>query len=346
MAMFQLNMADITFELAIHDPRYIPMVHRFGQDFIMVANVLQRSAGGGIGLWSEEDHFYFDVIRHDRERFPLRIFSLVGLVPLFATSVKEPAAFAKLPALTADVDFVLNSRQFLKTIMPTYVEQGRDGYRMLSLVDRAALTEMLRRVLDEAQFLSEYGVRSLSREHADRPYRFSVGGQQYEVAYQPGTSDSRVFGGNSNWRGPIWFPMNFLLIQAIATFAQYYGDTLRLECPTGSGRYLTLAEIADDLAGRLTRIFLRDERREGRRAVFGTNDHIQHDPHWRDYVPFHEFFHGDSGIGLGASHQTGWTALVALLLQYGGDVCFSHPRSSRLAATGMAGELHEVGLPS
>jgi hypothetical protein len=346
MAMFQLNRADIAFELATHDQRYVPMVHRFGQDFIIVANVLQRTAGGGIGLWSEDDHFYFDVIRHDRERFPLKIYSMVGLVPLFAASVKEPSAFGKLPGLTRAVDFILNSRQYIKTIMPSYVEPGHDGFRMLSLVDRIALEEMLRRVLDETQFLSDYGVRSLSREHADQPYRFSVTGQQYEIAYQPGVSDNRVFGGNSNWRGPIWFPMNFLLIQAIATFAQYYGDSLTLECPTGSGRYMTLAEIADDLSSRLTRIFLRDESRDGRRAVFGTNDHFQRDPHWRDHVPFHEFFHGDTGTGLGASHQTGWTALVALLLQYGGDLCFSHRRAPQATTTTIDREFQEVGQPS
>jgi hypothetical protein len=344
MAMFQLNMADIAFELAIHDQRYVPMVHRFGQDFIIVASVLQHTSGNG--LWSAEDHFYFDAISHEGRRFPLKVYSMVGLVPLFATSVKEPDDLAKLPAVARNVASILESRPFLKAFLPSYVEPGRNGMRLLSLVDRAALVEMLRRVLDGTQFLSEYGVRSLSREHADQPYRFSVDGQHYEVAYQPGVSDNRVFGGNSNWRGPIWFPMNFLLIQAIATFAQYYGDSLTLECPTGSGRYLTLAAIADELARRLTRIFLRDDTRAGHRAVFGDNLHVQHDPHWRDYVPFHEFFHGDTGTGLGASHQTGWTALVALLLQHGGDLCFSHPRSAPIAMTGADRELQEAGQPS
>jgi hypothetical protein len=335
MAMFQLNMVDIAFELALHDSRYVPMVHRFGQDFVMVANVLQRTAAGGLGLWNEEDCFYFDVIRHGAERFPLKIYSMVGLVPFFAASVMEPAALARLPVVERSVDFILNSRPFLKAILPGYIEPGRDGVRMLAVVNREGLVEILRRVLDETQFLSEFGVRSLSREHAERPYGFSVAGEQYEVAYLPGESDNRVFGGNSNWRGPVWFPMNFLLIQAIAAFARYYDDSFTIECPTGSGRWLTLAQVADELARRLTRIFVRDEANCGRRAVFGENEHFQQDPHWRDNVPFHEFFHGETGAGLGASHQTGWTALVALMLQYGGDLYFDRlrsPESSRVAA--------------
>jgi hypothetical protein len=275
-----------------------------------------------MGLWNEEDGFYFDVIRHERERVPLRIYSMVGLVPLFAASVKDQATLERLPVLVRMVDFMLGSRGFLRDILPSYVEPGHKGVRMLSVVNRQGLEEILERVLDETQFLSEYGIRSLSRAHGTQPYRFDVGGARYEVAYLPGESDNRVFGGNSNWRGPIWFPMNFLLIQALATFARYYGDSFTMECPTGSGHHLTLAEIASELSGRLTRIFVRDQSAGGRRAVFGGNDYFQNDPHWRDYVPFHEFFHGDTGAGLGASHQTGWTALVALLLQHRGELCF------------------------
>jgi Mannosylglycerate hydrolase MGH1-like glycoside hydrolase domain len=327
MAMFQLNMVDIAFELALHDPRYVPMVHRFGQDFVMVASVLHRAGEGGIRLWSEEDRFYFDAIRHGTERFPLRIYSMVGLVPLFAASVMERSALQQLPMVTKTVDFVLENRRFLRNVLPSYVEPGHDGMRMLTIVSREALAEMLRRILDEKQFLSPFGIRSLSREHADNPYRFSVAGEHYEVAYLPGESDNRIFGGNSNWRGPVWFPMNFLLIQAISTFARYYDDSFTIEFPTGSGRMLTLAQVADELSHRLTRIFVRDETRDaaGRRAVFGNNDHFQHDPNWRDYVPFYEFFHGDTGSGHGASHQTGWTALVALMLQYRGQLSFSRP---------------------
>jgi hypothetical protein len=219
----------------------------------------------------------------------------------------------------------------MREILPSWAEPGAGGARLLSVVDRDGLLHILRRVLDESQFLSEFGVRSLSREHAARPYEFNVAGERYEVAYLPGDSDNRTFGGNSNWRGPIWFPMNFLLIQAVATFAEYYDSTFRIECPTGSGQWLTLAEVADELARRLTAIFIRDTA-TGRRPVFGGNDHFQQDAHWRDYVAFHEFFHGDTGAGLGASHQTGWTALVALLIGYRGDVAFQRHRPPRTAA--------------
>jgi len=320
MAMFQLNMVAIAFELAMHDPQYEPMVHRFGQDFVIVADVLQRAGGTGTGLWNDEHGFFFDVIRHDSERVPLETYSMVGLVPLFAALAMEAATLDRVPVVMQTVGNVLDSREFLRSILPSFVEPGRDGTRLLSLVNRDRLAAILQRVLDEEQFLSEYGVRSLSRAHGQHPYTFSLGGREHEVSYLPGVSNNRMFGGNSNWRGPIWFPMNFLLIQALATSGRYYGDSFTVECPTGSGRFLTLAEVADELAARLTRVFVRDER--DRRAVFGENDLFQDDPQWRDYVPFHEYFHGDTGEGLGAGHQTGWTALVALLLQHGGQLSF------------------------
>jgi hypothetical protein len=333
MAMFQLNMVDIAFELALHDPRYVPMVHRFGQDFIIVAGVLHRTAAGGRGLWDPEARFYFDAIRHDTGRLPLQIYSMVGLVPLFAASVKEAAALARLPLVGEAALQALERRSDLKALLPGFIQPGHEERRMLSIVNRDSLLDILARVLDESQFLSAFGVRSLSRAHRDEPFRFRVGGELHEVAYLPGESDNRIFGGNSNWRGPVWFPMNFLLIQAIATYGQYYGDGLTVECPAGSGEYLTLGEIADMLAKRLTAIFVRGT--DGRRPVLGANDHFQHDPEWRDHVPFHEFFHGDTGAGLGASHQTGWTALVALLLQHGGRLDFNrlHADSAALLAT-------------
>jgi len=337
MAMFQLNMAAIAFELARHDASYEPMIHRFGQDFVMVANVMQGTSSGGIGLWSEAHGFYFDVIRHDTERVPLKIYSMVGLVPLFAATVVEPSTLAQLPIVMETVGNVLNRREFLKSILPTFVEPGANGTRLLSVVSRARLAAILQRVLDETQFLSEYGVRSLSREHAERPYSFEAAGQRHEVAYLPGDSENRMFGGNSNWRGPIWFPMNFLLIQSIATSARYYGDSFTVECPTGSGRFVPLGDVADELAARLIRVFVRDET-TGRRAVLGDNEFFQTDQHWRDCVPFHEFFHGDSGAGLGAGHQTGWTALVALLLQHRGQLCFERLRAHD---TDRASEVHE-----
>jgi hypothetical protein len=329
MALFQLNMASIALELARHDSRYVPFVQRFGQHFVIVSQVLQQTGAGGIGLWQDEDQFYFDVIRHGATRLPLRIYSMVGLVPMFAAAAIEPAILEEVPVILRVASETLADRQDLRAVLPSFVETGAGGRRLLSIVDRERLTALLGRVLDEDQFLSEYGVRSLSRVHRDRPYRFTVDGVPYEVAYRPGVSDNRMFGGNSNWRGPIWFPMNVLLIQAIATFARYYGDSFTIEHPRGSGVQSTLPEIAADLSRRLTRIFLRDETNGGKRPVFGDQAHVQTDPHWRDYVPFHEFFHGETGAGLGASHQTGWTALVALLLQYGGNLCFDCMTSLR-----------------
>jgi hypothetical protein len=217
----------------------------------------------------------FDVIRHDAERVPLEIYSLVGLVPLFAATVVEASRLTKLPAVMQTVGNVLNRREFLNPILPSFVEPGQNGTRLLTVVSRERLAAILQRVLDEAQFLSDCGVRSLSREHAERPYAFSLGGQHHEITYLPGVSGNRIFGGNSNWRGPISFPMNFLLVQALSTCARYFQD----------------------------------------------------DPHRRDYLPFHEFFHRDNGAGLGAGHQTGWTALIALLLQYGGELSFDGGRA-------------------
>src|SRR5262245_886832 len=318
MAMFQLDMAAIAVELVRQDARYVPFVHRFGQHFAIAAHVLQRAAAGGMGLWNDGDQFYFDVIRHGGDRLPLRIYSMVGLVPLFATTVVDNATIDEIPGVIHTLEEVLDSRPDLLMMIPGWGTPGQDGTRLLSVVDRERLAALLHRVLDETEFLSDYGVRSLSRKHRAEPYRFGVGGSDYEVAYLPGLSDNRVFGGNSNWRGPIWFPMNFLLIQAIARFARYYGDSFTLECPTGSNQQLTLADIADELSGRLTRIFVRDE--HGRRAVFGDSEIFQNNIHWRDCVPFHEFFDGERGNGLGASHQAGWTALVALLLQYRGSL--------------------------
>jgi hypothetical protein len=322
MAMFQLNMTTIAFELARSDARYASFVHRFGQHFVIVANVLQRTGAGGTGFWNPDEEFYFDVLRHDAERIPLKIHSWVGLVPLFAATVVDRATVEGVPALAQSLEDVLEDRQYLKAIVPAWVKPGRDGVRLLSAVNRERLAAILRRVLDEAQFLSEYGVRSLSRAHRDQPYHFMVSGQSHDISYLPGQSDNRMFGGNSNWRGPVWFPMNFLLIQSIATFARYYDDSFTVECPTGSGRQVTLTGVADELAHRLTHLFVRDDEHDGRRAMFGENEHFQQDAHWRDCIPFHEFFHGDTGAGLGASHQTGWTALVAVLLQYRGALCF------------------------
>ncbi|HEX6535906.1 MAG TPA: hypothetical protein VF041_15025 [Gemmatimonadaceae bacterium] len=326
MAMFQLHMFEIALELSLHERRYFDMLFRFGQHFTLVANVLQHTAAGGVGLWDAEHAFYWDVIRLDETRtVPLRLFSIVGLVPLFAGIDIDADTFARVPELERLGEDAVTRRPYLRETLASWAEARQAEHRLLSVVHGERLRLILRRVLDESQFLSPYGVRSLSREHEARPFRFRVGNEEYEVRYQPGLADDRIFGGNSNWRGPVWFPMNFLLLQALDTFARHYGDTFTVECPTGSGRVRTLAQVGAELAGRLTRIFLRDGARDGRRAVFGDEEFFQRDPHWRDCIPFHEFFHGDTGRGLGASHQTGWTALVALLLQYGGALHFDTP---------------------
>jgi hypothetical protein len=305
-------MMEIGLELALHDRRYEAMVNRFGQHFIVIANALKRMAGMG-GLWSESQGFYFDAIRlSGAGRVPLEIYSIAGLVPVFAARVVDQRHLDRFPGLRETVYQVLGRMPHLNELIVTWLTPGRNGTRLLSLADGEQLARMLRRVLDENQFLSPHGVRSLSRLHREQPYRFRVDGHAFEIAYAPGDSDNRAFGGNSNWRGPIWFPINYLLIQALDAYAGYYGDGLTVECPVGSGQQRTFDQVADELARRLTGIFVRDA--AGRRAVFGSNDHVQQDPHWRDCIPFHEFFHGDTGAGLGAGHQTGWTALVALLL--------------------------------
>jgi hypothetical protein len=267
-------------------------------------------------MWDEEDGFYYDVLRlPDGSATRLKVRSMVGLLPLCATTVIEPWQRERLPHTMKGLrDRLSRMPELLNSIHPTgpgHLGYGERGIAALVHPDR--LRRILSRMLDEEEFLSPYGIRSLSRFHADHPYVFYAGGQEYRVGYLPADSDSGMFGGNSNWRGPIWFPVNALLIRALLSFFAYYGDSFRVECPTRSGRLMNLFEVAKEIAGRLARVFLRDER--GRRPVFGGVEKLQSDPHWRDHILFYEYFHGDNGAGVGASHQTGWTALVAPLLQ-------------------------------
>ncbi|MGB8646204.1 MAG: glucosidase [Anaerolineae bacterium] len=323
VAMFLLHMTEIALELSLHNPNHIQMVRRFGQDFILVANALENTAAAGQGLWDPDDNFYHDIIRvGPREVISLDVYAISGLVPLLAGIAMEKKQLAQSPLLEEWLHDLIMRRPALREQVESWFEQGTGEYKLLSVVYGERLSQILQRLLDENQFLSPYGIRSLSREHLENPYRFDVEGRTFEVKYLPGVSDNRLFGGNSNWRGPIWLPINFILIQSLNTYARFYGDTLKVECPTGSGHMLTLAEVGDELAGRVARIFARDPAQGGRRAVFGDNAYFQNDPNWRDYVPFHEYFHGDDGSGLGASHQTGWTALIAVLLQYGGALHF------------------------
>ena len=313
MAMYSLNLMRIALELAQHNHVYEDIATKFFEHFLHIAEAMTK-VGDGMGLWNEEDGFFYDVLNlPDGQMLPLKVRSMVGLIPLFAVETLEPELCAKVPKFTERLDWFLNYRPDLAGLVSRWNEPGKGERRLLSLLRGSRMKKLLKRMLDESEFLSDYGVRALSRHHREHPYTLDWNDQRFSVEYQPGESTSGLFGGNSNWRGPIWMPVNYLIIESLQKFHHYYGDDFSVECPTGSGRYHTIGEVAGELATRLTRIFLRDE--DGERPVFGDQRRLQDDPHFRDYVLFHEYFHGDSGRGVGASHQTGWTGLVAKLLQ-------------------------------
>ena len=313
MAMYSLNMLRIALELALTNKVYEDLASKFFEHFLHIAEAMADFCNRGRGLWDEADGFYYDQLHTpDGKTVTLRVRSMVGLIPLFAVETLEPEMLARLPDFTRRMEWFLNSRPDLAGLVSRWDEPGVGERRMLSLLRGHRMKKLLRRMLDEAEFLSPHGVRALSKYHLDHPYTFAVDGDALTVKYVPGDSDSWLFGGNSNWRGPVWFPVNYLIVESLQKFHHYYGPDFLVEHPTGSGRKLTLEQIADDLAHRLAGLFLRDAR--GRRPVFGGAEKFQTDPHFRDHVLFYEFFHGDDGAGLGASHQTGWTALVAKLL--------------------------------
>jgi hypothetical protein len=315
MAKASLNMAAIAAELAQHDPIYEPMAVKYFEHFLNMAHAMTNMSGAGIDLWDEHDQFFYDVIHlSNGENIPLKIRTMVGLTPLFAVLAFHPRRFSHRSMLIDRLRWLESKRPDLFKLVASMTVPGKDDSRLVALLHDERLKVVLRRMFDPNEFLSDYGIRSVSAYHRDHPYVFDAGGRQFTVKYLPAESDSRLFGGNSNWRGPIWFPVNYMLVRALQEFNSYYGDTFTVECPTGSGKMLTLGEAAQNLAGRLINIFLRDPSRGARRAVWGDNDYFQTDPNWRDYIPFHEYFHGDTGAGLGASHQTGWTSLVAALL--------------------------------
>jgi len=315
MAKLSLNMFAIATELAQHDPIYEPMAVKYFEHFLNMAHAMTNISGAGLNLWNEEDQFFYDVIHLSTgENIPLKIHTVVGLTPLFAVLAFHPSRFAHQSLLLHRMRWLAAKRPDLFNLVASLSIAGQDDARLVAILHDERLTVVLRRMFDPNEFLSDYGIRSVSAYHRDHPYIFDAGGQQFVVKYLPAESDSRLFGGNSNWRGPIWFPVNYLLIRALQEFDGYYGDTFKVECPTGSGQMLTLRQAARELIRRLTNIFLRDPARNGRRAVWGDNAYFQSDPNWRDYLPFHEYFHGDTGAGVGASHQTGWTSLVASLL--------------------------------
>ncbi|MFL5365260.1 MAG: MGH1-like glycoside hydrolase domain-containing protein [Myxococcales bacterium] len=313
MAMYALNLCAISLELAREEPEYEDVASKFWEHFVHIARAMNT-----MGLWDEEDGFYYDVLhRAGRADQKLKIRSMVGIIPLFAVETAKSELLASFPGFSRRMDWFIDNRPDLIEGVACMRTPGTDDRRLFAVVAPAKLRRVLARLLDEREFLSPYGIRALSAVHRDRPYVLDVDGQVYSVAYEPGESSSALFGGNSNWRGPIWFPVNFLLIESLQKFDHYLGESFRVEFPTGSGKLLTLAQVAAELSRRLSSLFLRDER--GRRAIFGKDDKLQTDPHFRDYLPFHEYFHGDDGSGIGASHQTGWTGLVAKLLQQSGE---------------------------
>jgi hypothetical protein len=318
MGMFCLNLLTIALELACHDRAYEDIASKFFEHFLYIAQAMNNIGDEGIALWNDEDEFFYDVLHLEHERvLPLKIRSMVGLVPLFAVTTIEPALLAQLPAFRERLEWFLEHRPHLARLVSRWAEPGMGERRLLAICRGHRMKRVLRRMLDETEFLSRYGVRALSRHHATQPYVLEAAGMHHTVTYDPAESSTGLFGGNSNWRGPVWFPVNYLLIEALQQFHHYYGDDFKVECPTGSGTYLTLGAIADELSRRLIRIFLRDE--AGRRPVFGDQETLQGDPHWRDHLLFYEYFHGDHGAGVGASHQTGWTSLVAKLIQQQGS---------------------------
>jgi hypothetical protein len=313
MAMYALNMMRISLELAARNHVYESTATKFFEHFLAIAEVMTRQSGRR-GLWDEVDQFYVNVLqRPDGSAIPLRHFSIVGLFPLFAVEVLEPETVARSPEFAERLQWVLTHRADLAALVSHWDVEGQDARRLLSLLRGHRMKALLLRMLDETAFLSPYGVRSVSRTHLEQPFTLDLDGQHVSAGYVPGDSSSPDFGGNSNWRGPVWMPVNFMLVESLYGFHRYYGDDFRVEYPVGSGETFSLREIADELSARLTRLFLRGP--DGRRPIFGDAPLLQDDPHFRDHVLFYEYFHGDTGQGLGASHQTGWTGLVALLLQ-------------------------------
>jgi hypothetical protein len=314
MAMYCLNMLSIASELADENPAYEDMASKFWEHFLYIAHAMGTHGDDGGGLWDDEDGFFYDVLhRDDGSKLPLKVRSIVGLIPLFAVETLEPEMLDKLPGFRRRLEWFIDHRPDLTRHVACMRTPGRSERRLLSVVDEDRLRQVLKVMLDESEFLSPHGVRALSRRHLAEPYTLVVDGHEHRVAYEPAESSTGLFGGNSNWRGPIWFPVNFLLVESLQKFHHYLGDGFTVECPTGSGQMRTLWQVADEISRRLITIFVQGA--DGRRPVFGEQALFQTDPHWRDLVPFHEYFHGDTGAGVGASHQTGWTALVAKLLQ-------------------------------
>jgi hypothetical protein len=318
MGMYCLNMLAIALELAREDSAYEDVASKFFEHFVYICRAMNNIGGQGIELWNREDGFFYDVLDlPDGRKFPMKVRSMVGLIPLFAVETIGSELVDRLPGFKRRMQWFLENRPDFAQHVET--ETTADGHvrRFFSLVNRQRLKQICRYLLDEEEFLSPHGIRAVSRVHRDRPYVLDVMGTEHRVDYEPAESSTGLFGGNSNWRGPVWFPVNYLIIESLQKFHFYLGDGYRVECPHGSGQLRTLWDVAGDISRRLNRIFLRDA--DGRRPVFGGTAKLQNDPHFRDHVLFYEYFHGDNGAGIGASHQTGWTGLVAKLIQQSGQ---------------------------
>ncbi|MBI1296418.1 glucosidase [bacterium] len=315
MGFYSLEMMKIALELARDNPVYQDMATKFFEHFLRIASAMNDFGGHGVTLWDEDDEFFYDVLHlPDDSVRPLRVRSLVGLLPLIAVETLEPEVMRTMPDFHRRTHWFLENRPQLAGTISSIDEPGVGERNLVALLTRDRLTSLLRVMLDEDEFLSPYGIRSLSKAHST-PYVMQINGQSFSIQYQPAESDSGLFGGNSNWRGPVWFPINYLLIEALYRYHHYYGDDFKVECPTGSGKWMTLDQVAGELSERLTNLFRANA--QGRRPIYGGQHRFADDPHWRDHLLFYEYFHGDNGAGLGASHQTGWTGLVATLLQRG-----------------------------
>ena len=313
MGMYSLNMLAIAIELAKFDPSYEDIASKFYEHFLYIARAINLPDMGHDGLWDANDKFYYDVLHlPNGSHIPMKLKSMVGLIPLYAIETIEPETLEELEGFHRRMMWFIENRPDLAKNVASMLEKGVGERRILSIVDKEKLKQILQKMLDENEFLSPYGIRALSKYHLENPYYFKTNGEEHCVRYEPAESSSGLFGGNSNWRGPVWFPVNFLLIEALQKFHYYLGDDFKVECPTGSGKYMNLWDVSKEIAHRLIRIFKKES--DGRRAVFGGAEKFRNDPAWRDYLLFYEYFNGDDGAGIGASHQTGWTGLVAKLI--------------------------------
>jgi hypothetical protein len=322
MAMFCLDMLAISLELAREDPAYEDVASKFFEHFVYIAQAMNdigaESMGeSGIGLWDDADGFYYDVLHLGATtKLPMKVRSMVGLIPLFAVETFEPEDLERLPSFRKRMQWFMAHNPDFSDHVDMSQSTPKGARLLLTIANRSKLERIYKYLFDENEFLSPHGIRALSKFHKDHPFTLHVGAREASVDYEPAESNSDLFGGNSNWRGPVWFPLNFLLIESLQRVHHYYGDGFKVEYPTGSGGQKTLWEVAQEVSRRLSHIFLQ---KDGRRAVYGDVELFQKDPYWRDLILFYEYFNGDNGAGLGASHQTGWTALVAKLIEQSGE---------------------------